>query len=71
MPVNWDIVYVIYIHLHVKAYPGLLPWYNIYIVFQIVNVDISLLFLTIFIRYKADIDKLLMRYTHAPCQFYL
>ena len=63
MPVNW----------HNTAYPGLLPWYNICIVLQIANVDISfnLLFLTIFIRYKAEIDKLLMRYTHAPFQVYL
>ena len=32
-----------------------LPWYNICIVLQIDNVDILLLFLTIFIRYKAEI----------------
>ena len=35
-----------------QAYSDLLPWYNICIVLQIVNVDISLLFLTIFIRYN-------------------
>ena len=29
-----------------------------------------LLFLTIFIRYKTEIDTLLMRYTHVPFQVY-
>ena len=38
---------------------------------RLTNVDILLLFLTIFKRYKAEIDKLLMRYTHAPSQVYL
>ena len=36
-----------------------------------INVDILLLFLTIFIHYKAEIDTLLMRYTHVPFQVYL
>ena len=39
--------------------------------YKFINVDILLLFLTIFILYKAEIDTLLMRYTHAPFQVYL
>ena len=35
---------------------------------KLINVDILLLFLTIFIHYKAEIDILLMQYTHAPFQ---
>ena len=38
---------------------------------RLINEDILLLFLTIVIRYKAEIDILLMRYTHAPFQVYL
>ena len=38
---------------------------------KLINVDILLLFLTIFMRYTAEIDTLLMRYTHAPFQVYL
>ena len=37
----------------------------------LINADILLLFLTIFISYKAEIDTLLMRYTHALFQVYL
>ena len=67
MPVNWHDACT----CTLQAYPDLLPWYNIRIVLQFVNVDISLLFLPIFIPYKAEIDKLLMRYTNAPFQVYL
>ena len=38
---------------------------------RMINVDILLLFLTKFIRYKVEYDTMLMRYTHAPFQFYL
>ena len=38
---------------------------------KLINVDILLLFLTILIYYKAEIDTLLMRYTHVPFQVYL
>ena len=48
MPDNRHIVDVIYINLHVAD----LPWYNICIVLQIV--ENLFLFLTIFIRYKAE-----------------
>ena len=53
MPDSRYIVDVIYMHLHVAA----LPWYitSVTVVFcRLINVDIVLLFLTLFIRYKAE-----------------
>ena len=66
MPDNWHIVDVIYMHLHVAAF-----YSDITSVLscRLINVDILLLFLTIFLRYKAEIDTLLMQYTHAPFEF--
>ena len=52
-------LFLFLIHASVP-YSGLLPWYNICIVLHCL-----LLFLTKSIRYKAEIDKLMMRYpTH-------
>ena len=59
MPGNWHFVDVLHMHLHIaKAY-----YRDITSVLfcKLINVEILLLFLTIFIRYKAEIDTLLMR----------
>ena len=57
-------------HMHIAALQR--PITVILVLFcKLINVDILLLFLTIFIRYKAEIYTLLMRYTHAPFQVYL
>ena len=54
-----------------QHYKGLLRDITSALFCKLINADILLLFLTILIRYKAEIDTLLMRYTHVPFQVYL